>query len=230
MLNTMLFIVFPYLAVFVAVFGSLVRYFIDRFSYSSLSSELVEQRVLFWGILPWHYGIIPVLLIHLAGFVIPRIMSYIHAVAGRLYAAELIGKFLALSALFGIVVLIIRRLTHSRLRVLTTRMDWIVLGLLFIQIFLGLWVSLFYRWGAVWFLETVSVWVNSLATFHPVTLNVDTLPLVPKLHFLNATLIILLFPFTRLVHLVAFPITYLWRSFQVVIWNRKLARRGSRYG
>ncbi len=224
MLNTILFIVFPYLAVFVAVIGSLVRYFIDRFSYSSLSSELVEQRKLFWGIIPWHYGVIPILLIHLAGFVIPKIMSIIHAVAGRLYAAELIGKFLAFSALFGIVVLILRRLSHSHLRVLTTRMDWVVLALLFIQIFLGLWVSLFYRWGAVWFLETVSVWVNSLATFHPVTINVDTLPLIPKLHFLNATLLIILFPFTRLVHLVTFPITYLWRRFQVVIWHRQLAR------
>ncbi len=224
MINTMLFIVFPYLAVFVAVLGSLVRYFIDRYSYSSLSSELVEHRVLFWGIVPWHYGVIPILLIHLAGFLIPHIMSIIHSVSTRLYVAELVGKFLAFLCLFGIIILIIRRLTQSRLRVLTTPMDWVVLVLLFNQIFLGLGVSLFYRWGAVWFLETVSVWVNSLATFHPQTLNIDTLPLVPKLHFLNATLLIFLFPFTRLVHLVTFPITYLWRRFQVVIWNRQVAR------
>jgi nitrate reductase gamma subunit len=222
MINILLFIVFPYLAVFVAVIGSLVRYFIDRFTYSSLSSELVEHRVLFWGIVPWHYGVIPILLIHLAGFTIPQIMSIIHSVASRLYVAELIGKFLAFSCLFGIAVLILRRLTYSRLRLLTTPMDWVVLALLFIQIFLGLGVSLFYRWGAVWFLETVSVWVNSLATFHPMTLNVDTLPLIPKLHFLNATLLIILFPFTRLVHLVTFPVTYLWRRFQVVIWHRQL--------
>ncbi len=224
MINSLLFIVFPYLAVFVAVIGSLVRYFIDRFTYSSLSSELVEHRLLFWGAVPWHYGVIPILLIHLAGFSIPHIMSIIHSVSSRLYVAELAGKFLAFLCLAGIIVLIIRRLSHSRLRILTTPMDWVVLVLLFNQIFLGLWVSLFYRWGAVWFLETVSVWVNSLATFHPQTLNIDTLPLIPKLHFLNATLLIILFPFTRLVHLVTFPITYLWRRFQVVIWHRQLAR------
>ncbi len=223
MISTLLFIVFPYLAVFLAVFGSLVRYLIDRFSYSSLSSELVEHRMLFWGAVPWHYGVIPILLIHVAGFVIPGIMSQIHSVAYRLYIAELIGKFLAFLAFFGIIVVIIRRLWHVKVRILTSPMDWVVLLLLFNQIFLGLWVSLFYRWGAVWFLETVSVWVGSLATFHPQTLNIATLPLIPKLHFLNATLLIAIFPFSRLVHLVTFQITYLWRRFQVFIWNRRMA-------
>jgi nitrate reductase gamma subunit len=37
--------------------------------------------------------------------------------------------------------------------------------------------------------------------------------------------LILLLPFTRLVHLLTFPITYLWRPYQVVIWNRKKATR-----
>jgi nitrate reductase gamma subunit len=223
MLDTLLFIVFPYLAVFLAVFGSLARYFINRFSYSSLSSELVEHRVLFWGAVPWHYGVIPVLLIHVAGFAIPGVMEIIHAVNTRLYIVELIGKFLAILAFTGIIILILRRLSHSKLRVLTTLMDWVLLALLFNQIFLGLWVSLFYRWGAVWFLQTVTVWVQSLAKFHPETLTVSTLPIIPKLHFLNATLLIALFPFTRLVHLVTFPITYLWRRYQVVRWNRRLA-------
>jgi nitrate reductase gamma subunit len=41
---------------------------------------------------------------------------------------------------------------------------------------------------------------------------------------LGGFFIILLFPFTRLVHLVTFPITYLWRPIQVVIWNRRRQR------
>ncbi len=151
-------------------------------------------------------------------------MSIIHSQANRLYVAELIGKFFAFMAMAGIIILILRRLSHSRVRVLTSPMDWLVLILLLNQIFLGLWVSLFYRWGAVWFLETVSVWVGSLATFQPVTINVASMPLVPKLHFLNATLLIAIFPFTRLVHMVTFPITYLWRRMQVVIWNLRPAK------
>ncbi|NJD58487.1 MAG: respiratory nitrate reductase subunit gamma [Anaerolineales bacterium] len=227
MLNTLLFIVFPYVAVLLTVVVGLARYFYNRYSYSSLSSQLVESKVLFWGAVPWHYGVVPILIIHLAGFTIPSIMHQIHSQADRLYIAELIGKFMAFLALLGILILIIRRLSHSKLRLLTTPLDWIVLLLLLNQIFLGLWVSLFYRWGAVWFLETVSVWVGSLAKFQPQTLNIAPLPLIPKLHFLNATLLIALFPFTRLVHMMSFPITYLWRHIQVFIWNRRLANKGT---
>ncbi|MCL4825470.1 MAG: respiratory nitrate reductase subunit gamma, partial [Anaerolineales bacterium] len=52
---------------------------------------------------------------------------------------------------------------------------------------------------------------------------VSALPLVPKLHFLNATLLILVFPFTRLVHMITVPVEYFWRSFQRVIWTRRKA-------
>jgi nitrate reductase gamma subunit len=65
--------------------------------------------------------------------------------------------------------------------------------------------------------------VASLATFQPAPQYVASLPLIPRLHFLNATLLILLFPFTRLVHMVTFPVDYLWRSFQLVIWTRRKA-------
>jgi len=220
----MLFIVFPYLAVFLAVFGSLVRYFIDRFSYSSLSSQLVEKRTLFWGSVPWHYGVIPILLIHVAGFTIPGVMAILHGNLTLLYLSELFGKFTTYLALAGILILIYRRLAHSRVRLQTSFMDWIVLVLLLNQIFLGFLTSIFYRWGAIWFLYTVTPWVASLAQFAPQIDTVTALPLIPRLHFLNATLLIAIFPFTRLVHMVTFPITYLWRRFQVFIWNRRLAQ------
>jgi nitrate reductase gamma subunit len=41
---------------------------------------------------------------------------------------------------------------------------------------------------------------------------------------LGGFLLIAVFPFTRLVHAVTVPITYLWRPYQVVIWNRRLTR------
>ena len=124
-------------------------------------------------------------------------------------------------AFAGIVVLIVRRLSRSRIRLVTSAMDWVVLVLLLNQIFLGLWIAFFYRWGAAWYIHTVTPWVVSLATFQPQPEYVTALPLVPKLHFLNATLLIALFPFSRLVHMVTLPITYLFRRFQVVIWNQR---------
>lgn len=221
MLDTVLFVVFPYVAVVLAIAGSVYRYLSHRFSYSSLSSELLEKDWLFWGAVPWHYGIVPVLLIHLGGFAIPGVMAIVHGTPVRLYLAELVGKVFAFMALAGIVVLILRRLSRSHIRVVTSAMDWVVLVLLLNQVFLGLWTALFYRWGAAWYIYTATPWVVSLATFQPQPQYVTALPWVPKLHFLNATLLIALFPFSRLVHLVTLPIPYLIRRFQVVIWNQR---------
>jgi nitrate reductase gamma subunit len=190
MADVVLFIVFPYVAVFLAVFGSLARYFVDRFSYSSLSSQMIEKRSLFWGSIPWHYGVIPLLLIHLAGFTIPRVMVILHGTLNLLYISELGGKVMTIMSLFGILILLYRRLTNAGMRLLTSPMDWVVLVLLLVQIVLGFWTTIFYRWGAAWFLHTATPWVASLATFQPEIKTITVLPLVPKLHFLNATLLI----------------------------------------
>jgi len=61
MTDLMLFAVFPYVALALAIVVSFYRYATDRFSYSSLSSQFLENRVLFWGSVPWHYGILFVL-------------------------------------------------------------------------------------------------------------------------------------------------------------------------
>jgi nitrate reductase gamma subunit len=221
MLDVVLFVIFPYTAVVLAIAGSLYRYFTNRFSFSSLSSQFLENEKLLWGSILWHYGVIPTLLIHLAGFAIPGVMAALHSTPVLLYASELAGKVFALMAFAGAGVLLARRLASSKIRVVTTPMDWVVLVLLLNQIFLGLWTAFFYRWGAVWFIHTATPWVVSLATFQPQPQYVASLPWVPKLHFLNATLLIALFAFSRLVHMLTFPFTYIWRRFQLVIWNRR---------
>ena len=220
-----MFIVFPYLAVTLAIFGSLVRHFYRRSGFSNLPSEMLENGSLFWGALPWYYGIIPILIIHLMGFTIPGVMAVLHGNINMLYLAELFGKVVTLLALFGIIAFILRRFTHAGLRLLTTPLDWLVLVLLLNQVSLGLWTSYFYRWGAVWFLHTVTPWVVSLATFHPEIETVTALPLIPRLHFLNATLLIALFPFTRLVHMLTYPITYLWRRYQDFVRDRRATHK-----
>src|SRR6516165_11613826 len=71
MSDMILYAAFPYVAVVLAIWGGVHRYRHDRFSYSTLSSQLLENRTLFWGSVPWHYGIVIVLLAHLLGFLVP---------------------------------------------------------------------------------------------------------------------------------------------------------------
>jgi nitrate reductase gamma subunit len=223
MLDNLLFVVFPYVAVTIAIGGTVYRYLTNQFSFTSLSSQFLESDIQFWGSTLWHYGILPTLAIHLAGFALPKVMAALHGTPETLYLAELAGKILGIMALVGALALFYRRVTSSKIRMVTTPADWVVLTLLIFQVAFGLMIAFMYRWGATWFIHTVTPWIVSLATFHPAPEYVSALPLIPRLHFLNATLLILIFPFTRLVHTVTFPTTYLWRSFQLVIWTRRKA-------
>jgi nitrate reductase gamma subunit len=224
MLDTVLFVAFPYVAVVVAILMGIYRYFNNRFSYSSQSSQFLENRRLFWGSVPWHYGIIIVLTAHLLALVFPLLWGDLIADQTRLYVMEVSGLALALIAIIGLTLLIARRVTNSRVFAVTSVMDWVLLATLLVQVILGFWIAFFYRWGSDWYLHTAVPWLNSLLTFNPQIQYVTALPWVVQLHMLGGFLIVLLFPFTRLVHLITFPITYLWRPIQVVIWNRRRTR------
>ncbi len=221
MLDAIWFIAFPYVAVILAVLGGVYRYFADRFSYSSFSSQFLENRRLFWGSVPWHYGIILVLSAHLLALILPGVWGDLLAAPLRLYVLEVTGMALAVMSAAGLAWLLVRRLTNARVMAVTTAMDWLTVVALLVQVILGLGVALFYRWGSGWYLSTAVPWLFSLAMFNPQIQAVAVLPLWVKLHMLSGFFIIAIFPFTRLVHLVTFPITYLWRPAQVVIWNRR---------
>ena len=56
-MNALFFIALPYVALVLAIGGSIHRYRTSRYTWSSLSSQILENRRLFWGSVPWHYGI-----------------------------------------------------------------------------------------------------------------------------------------------------------------------------
>jgi nitrate reductase gamma subunit len=230
MWNTFLYAVIPYLAVGIAIVGGIARYRIDRFSYSSQSSQFLESRALFFGSVAWHYGILLVLGAHVVALVFWDQWATVVSEPTRLYSLEVAGLALSLLAFFGLALLIGRRLTSRRVRAVTTPMDWVLLVFLFVQVGLGIWVALGYRWGSDWYVHTVVPWLISLFKLNPKTEYVAVLPAVVKAHAVVGFGIIALFPFTRLVHVVTVPLTYLYRPYQVFVWNRRAARSRSGVG
>jgi nitrate reductase gamma subunit len=224
MFDVVLFGVFPYVAVILAVLVGIYRYFKDRFSYSTQSSQFLESRALFWGSVPWHYGIVIILLAHLLALAFPSSWGALIGAPVRLYALEVTGLALGVMTFVGLVLLILRRLRNPRAFVVTSAMDWVLLSALLVQVALGVWVALFYRWGSDWYLHTAVPWLLSLLALNPQVQFVAALPWLVKLHMVGGFVIILLFPFTRLVHVVTFPVRYLWRPYQVVVWMRRPAR------
>ena len=220
-MQTFFFIAFPYIALILAVGVGLYRYFSHRFTYSSVSSQLLENRHLFWGSVSWHYGITLILVAHVLPWLFPRTAAAVLGNPTRLFVLELTGLALGFYCVFGIVVLIARRLPNdSRARAVTSPMDWILLLVLAFQVLSGVGIALFERWGSTWYLSTAVPWLWSLVRLDPDASTVTGLPVFIQSHLISGFVVILLFPFTRLVHVFAIPIEYLWRPYQVVVWNR----------
>ncbi len=221
MADLLLYVVFPYVATALAVVGGIYRYFGDRFSFSSLSSQFLEHRLLFWGVVPWHYGIVPILLAHLLAIIVPGWWGALLGQPGRLAALELVGMAMGVLTLVGIIILIVRRLVNAKARAVTSVMDWLLLVLLLMQVALGVHIAFNYRWGSLWYLHTAVPWLRSMAIFRPDAAAVLPLPLAVRAHLINAFVLILLFPFTRLAHIFTFPARYLLRPWQLAWWNRR---------
>lgn len=219
MWDDLFFIVLPYVAATLFAVVSIYRYVADKFSYSSLSSQLLESDELFYGVVPWHIGIIGALTGHLIGFLFPKEVLWFNGVPVRLYILETTGLLFGLLALIGIVALMWRRIRMPRIRAVTSTVDTVVLILLFAQVVLGVYTALFYRWGSSWYAASAVPYLRSLFLFQPDVEMIKPLPHIVKTHIINAFLLIAIFPFSRLVHMVSLPIEYLWRPYQVVIWN-----------
>ena len=87
-LNQMLFVALPYVCLFTFFLMTIHRYRAQSFSYSSLSSQFLENKQHFWYVVPFHYGILAVTVGHLIAFLIPRSILAWNAHPLRLYVLE----------------------------------------------------------------------------------------------------------------------------------------------
>lgn len=217
--NVFLFVGLPYAAMAVFLVGTIRRYRSQGFKVSSLSSQFLEGKDLFWGTVPFHFGILVVFLGHLTAFLFPREILLWNGDPVRLIILQITAFAFGLSVLVGLSVLLYRRFTNKRVQMVTTRMDIAIELLLLVQVLLGLWVALGYRWGSSWFAADLSPYLMSLFAGEPNIVAVSAMPIPIKLHIVTAFIIFGIFPFTRLVHMLVAPFHYIARPYQRVLWN-----------
>lgn len=220
MSDQLLFTILPYVAMIIATFVPLARYRSEKFKFTSLSSQFLEGKNLFWGSMPWHIGILGVMTGHFIAFLIPKQILAFNSVPLRLVILEVTGLALALLALVGLTLLIIRRLTNKRIMVVSSKSDFVVLAVLMIQVLTGIGIAVGYRWGSNWYAASMVPYLRSVfIMFKPNLEYVVSMPWLVKLHIVNAYIILMLIPFTRFVHFLVVPFPYLTRRWQIVRWN-----------
>jgi nitrate reductase gamma subunit len=221
--NEVLFFIYPYFVFSLFAFGLIFRYVKHPFGISSLSSQLLERKKLLWGILSWHWAIIPILFAHLFNFIFGSKMAAFESMKIGAVAAQILGFGWGVLAIFGMVTLIYRRISVSRLWAVTTPVDVLIVLSLLLQIVLGVYTRVaLYDVYHYWFVYFFDPYLVSIFKFNPQPSLITGLPWFVQLHVFNAMTLLMLLPYSRLIHILAFPIAYLFRPFQIILRGKWL--------
>ena len=236
-MNIFLFGVLPYIAMGVFVVGLIWRYRYDKFGWTTRSSQLYEAKLLRIGGPMFHFGIIMAVAGHAMGLLIPK--SWTEAIGLSEHVYHMIAVAGGLTAGFlvtvGFLILLFRRRMVKTVFNATTVSDKVMYAVLAVVVAAGMWntISTATGWGLptdFTYRENVSIWFRSLFTFQP---NVDAMGMAPlqfQLHAVLACVLMLIFPFTRLVHMRSVPVKYIVRPYIVyrTPGDRPGAAQGSR--
>ena len=221
-MSTFLFAVFPYLAMAVFVVGMIWRYKYDKFGWTTRSSQLYESKLLRIGSPLFHYGILLAVLGHAMGLVIPKGWTDAMGIDQHTYhlVAVIGGVTAGLMVTIGFIILVFRRRTVKTVFNATTVNDKVMYLVLGLNIFFGMWNTISTALGDEHFYnyrEGVSVWFRSIFMAQP---NVEAIamagtPIQFQVHAVLSFLLIMIWPFTRLVHVFSAPVQYLARPYIV---------------
>lgn len=227
-MNTLLFTVYPYIALAVMIIGSIVRYDREPFTWKSGSSQLLRRKQLMWGSVLFHAGIIFLFFGHLFGLLTPHwIYGQVISAQEKQLLAIVAGSIAGIICFIGLSMLLHRRLFDPRIWVTSTYADIAVLVVMWVQLALGLITvpySLQHADGSVMLI--LSEWAQRILTFQVEGTGdlVGGVAWPYQAHIILGLTIFLLFPFSRLVHILSAPVRYLWRpGYQVVRGHQRPA-------
>ena len=224
-INAALFGWYPYLCLTVFLLGSLIRFDREQYTWKTGSSQLLRRRQLRLGSNLFHVGILVIFFGHAGGLLTPiwvfDALGVSHSFKQGL--AITVGGIAGLMCFVGIALLAHRRLFDARIRANSTVADTGILILLMIQLVLGL-LTIFVSMRHLDGEEMIKLmnWAQSIVYFgsDPAAHVTGVNPLF-KLHIFLGLTIFLLFPFTRLVHMISAPVRYLWRPGYQIVRTRR---------
>jgi nitrate reductase gamma subunit len=226
-MHDFIFGIFPYIALAVLVIGSIARYERDPFTWKSSSSQFLRRRQLVLGSILFHVGVIVIFFGHLFGLLTPAWVFEALGVSksAKQIMAISVGGIAGVAALFGGILLLHRRLMDPRIRATSSFGDNTILILLLVQLVLGLgtiFVALGHLDGGKMML--FMAWAQGIFTFEAgAAAHIAGVHWLFKLHIFLGLVIFLVFPFTRLVHMLSAPVRFLARPGYQIVRSRRTA-------
>lgn len=233
-MDQFLFGIYPYIAITVMVLGSIARYERDPFTWKSSSSQFLRRRQLVVGSVLFHVGVLTILVGHIAGLLTPLwIVDALGISHGaKQILAMVVGGIAGVMALIGGGMLFHRRLSDPRIRKTSSFADIAILGLLLAQLVLGL-LTIFASAQHLDGHEMTKFmhWAQGVLTLQGGAWEyVANVAPVFKAHITLGLTIFLVFPFTRLVHMLSAPVRFLIRPGYQIVRSRRQSLPEGREG
>jgi len=224
-MHNFLFGIYPYIALSVLIIGSIARYERDPFTWKTSSSQLLRRKQLMLGSVLFHVGVLVIFFGHLVGLLTPiwifDAMGISHGAKQTL--AVVAGGIAGVMALVGGLMLFHRRITDPRIRKTSSFADIGILALLLAQLVLGIgtiFVSLEHLDGHE--MTKFMAWAQGIFTFQSdAASHIADVAWIFKLHLVLGLTIFLVFPFTRLVHMLSAPVRYFLRPGYQIVRSRR---------
>lgn len=227
-MHNFLFGIYPYIALTVMLIASVARYERDPFTWKSKSSQLLRRKQFILGSVLFHLGVLVIFFGHLIGLLTPiQVFDALGISHGaKQLLAIVAGGIAGLMALAGGALLLRRRLFDPRIKAHSSVGDTGILILLMIQLMLGMatiLVSSAHLDGEE--MLRLMRWAQAIVYFQPgAAAHIVDVHWLFKAHLVLGLTIFLLFPFTRLVHIVSAPVRYLWRPGYQIVRSRRGAK------
>ena len=219
-LNNFVFGIYPYIALIVLIVGSIIRYDQAPYSWKADSSQMLANKGFRVASNMFHVGILLLFLGHLVGLLTPEAVYHtVITATTKQMVAMVAGGIFGTICFIGLTMLIHRRLFNERVRATSKPGDITLLMALYVQLILGL-ASIPYSASHPDGSSMIALanWAQHIVTFRSGAADFITAEAwVFKAHIALGLTIFLIFPFTRLVHMLSVPIKYIGRpGYQVV--------------
>lgn len=221
--NLLIYGALPYAVIAIFVVGHIYRYRTSPYSWTTRSSQLLEQKWLKVGVIVFHLGLLMVIGGHVGGLLVPAAVTEALGVTEHMYhnVAVLMGTVSGLMVTFGLLVLSLRRAGNERVRMATTGRDVLVFAVLIAVVITGMinTIGVQALGEAYNYRESVSPWFRSILMLQPDPELMSEAPWSFQAHAILAMSLFAIWPFTRLVHAWSIPIAYPARPF--IIFRRR---------
>ena len=219
---------YPYIALSVLAIGSVIRFDREPYTWRSGSSQLLRRKQLVLGSVLFHLGVLVIFAGHFVGLLTPiQLFDAVGISHGAKQVLAIVaGGIAGVFAIAGALILLHRRVFDPRIRANSSFGDTAILALLTVQLALGLStipLSAQHLDGSE--MVKFMAWAQSIFTFKPGAANhIAEVHWIFKTHLVLGLTILLVFPFTRLVHMLSAPVWYLnRRGWQLVRTRRNMA-------